>query len=388
MRVRPQRAPTHAGHGGRRHCRLSAADEIEFIAWFEHAATVGSRVTVDDALERLRIRCGRGMTRAGMYKLLKRHGFVAIRRWQPTSMLTETSTKEIFMARSPETTDLLMTLSTRPDARWALADAIVGTPAERARELRRLADDHVRCAVSFIAANRACQSISRWDTVARAYVLWTRPDEPRLEVECLLLAGEPVAVVETEVGIPATVIDMYRVLFFDVVGRGQPWLDRALLNGLTGFDSHPHRDHRLRQYRFAMLLGKDYRAARSASPSPEIERRVTDIGNTILKAKQLGALIEADDQAVLDISVRRGGHSMTLASASTPVSTTVDEAYGTEVLKFLQSIPLIVADPTDPKNLTLPAREPRAHEYIAAHATGLDVHAYCRELDTASRAAG
>ncbi len=89
-----------------------------------------------------------------------------------------------------------------------------------------------------------------------------------------------------------------------------------------------------------------------------------------MQAKLIGALVGAQPSRAVEKEA--------LASVSS-------DQYGQVLLDFLRSVPCRVADPTEPANQNMPAREPRPHEYLASIEAGIDTDEFCRQIDAGER---
>lgn len=255
----------------------------------------------------------------------------------------------------------------RPDWRYArAAEATEYSDSEAAARLEA-ADQCIRDAYLFRRSLDAGLSVERWPALAAAYELFTARDKERLFVEGLLLTGANNDLVAQMIGCDPVDVQAFHDLFFDVRQRlDKPGWVVAQLFGGTLYGSVNPRDKVAQLHRVAWLGGPEiFLSFYSGRWSPEIGRSLNDIIRGVLAKSSLLASMCMVGRDELNIDVLRVFLESTQDDIA-KVAANGSEEQAAAIIGFIRSVPLTVADPTDPSNLKLPAREKRAFEYLEA----------------------
>ncbi len=160
-------------------------------------------------------------------------------------------------------------------------------------------------------------------------------------------------------------IQAFHDLFFDVRSRLMKpgWVVAQLFGGSLYGSINP-RDRVAQLHRIAWLGGQDiFLSYYSGDWNPTLATDMSDLIKSVLAKQSLLASMCMVGRDEVNIDVLR----VFLETTKEDVARTAaggDEEQSRAILGFLKSIPLTVADPTDERNLTLPAQEKRAHEYL------------------------
>jgi hypothetical protein len=169
-------------------------------------------------------------------------------------------------------------------------------------------------------------------------------------------------------------LQAYHDLFFEVRPAFEQgsigWLGCQLFR--TGLYSHvSSRDHIGKMHRIAWLLGSrvvlSYLTGGYHGTKPvDVQKAIAEhIRDYMLKLSSLNVMCMSGQGGELSIKmleVMLDDVNKTLASK---VAEQSGAEHGVEILRFLREVSVAVADPTDKRNLALPAREPRAADLIA-----------------------
>jgi hypothetical protein len=256
----------------------------------------------------------------------------------------------------------------RIDWRWALAADSTEYSDSQALYRLQSADDLTKSAYLFKRAADEGLDTSRWPDIAAAYELHTNRPGERLFVEGLLLAEGIDEYIADLNGCAPEDIRAYHDLFFDVRPRvKQPgWVVSQLFQGSLYQSLNP-RDRTAQLHRVAWLGGIEvfesfYTGRYDDSIREAMVLRIRDMMSkqTFLASGCSGGSGE------LNLELMR----LYIDDTNKTIANTVagggkDKELGEAVMGFLSSMSLKVADPKDPANLALPAREPRASDYKA-----------------------
>ncbi len=255
----------------------------------------------------------------------------------------------------------------RIDWRWAsAADATEYSDSEAVSKLQS-ADPATREAFLFKRALDAGLDVSRWPSYSAAYELYSSREKERLFVEGLLLAGAPNELVADMSACDPEDVQAFHDLFFDV----RPRLDKpgwvvAHLFGGTLYGAINPRDKVAQLHRIAWLGGEDvFLSYYSGEWNPKLGNNLAALIKGVLAKQSLLASMCITGRDEINIDVLR----VFLETTKEDIAKTVgggSKEQEAAVMEFIKSVPLTVADPTDQRNLNLPAREKRAHDYLEA----------------------
>ncbi len=279
----------------------------------------------------------------------------------------------------------------RPDWRWAVAREIITQadhaqhPAAARAALSKGHDEVVRRVVRFKVDLDIGLEVSDWRDMGDAYEIWTNDPRLKLQVECLLLGGADDPTTAEMTGLHPLAVQAYHDAFFDVRSRPDLWFCAELFQGqFMGQDLEG--DHVGVQHRIAYALGwRTFVALQTG--------RIDQHTRAELMAFARDSMMQQLARSIM-VGGGRGDHLAKLVGALAlgqpgvrhqEQAQTMPDDHGKVLMEFLRSVPLRVADPTDPANLNLTAREPRAHEYLASIEAGIDTDEFCRQVDAGER---
>jgi hypothetical protein len=199
--------------------------------------------------------------------------------------------------------------------------------------------------------------------LAQAYALAriASPSERTL-AECLILGGASDEIVACELGCAPAIIAAFCGLFFDVRGRTRSEIVSNLMPQGIHDTARCPRDVLGAKHRFALFFGweqfLDWHNG-ILQPSAALREDVAALAMQALKTRLVvGEPTDELTRAMAAVVARIG--TGTAESHSSAQERELAGAIG----EFLLDMDVRVADPTDPVNINLPAREPRAHELI------------------------
>lgn len=254
----------------------------------------------------------------------------------------------------------------RLDWRWAqVVDACDYTDAQAVHRLRK-ADDVTQQLYRFKRALDAGDDVSSWPEMAAAYEIFINRENDRLYMEGALLTDASMDTIAADLACDVTDVDAFHDVFFDVKPRltSPAWVVSNLFQGsLYAGLSVKDRVGQLR--RVAWLGGFDiFRSYYTGNKDPSLRGKIGECIRDML-AKQsflvAGCINGGAEINMQMLSVYLDDTQKQLANA---VGGGSDEM-GDILMKFITSFPMEVADPSNPANLNLPAREPRGHELRA-----------------------
>ncbi len=258
----------------------------------------------------------------------------------------------------------------RIDWRWAkAADATEYSDSEAAARLR--SEDHAtQTAYLFKRTLDAGLDVSAWPSLAAAYELFSSRDRERLFVEGMLLANATNDTTADMAACDPQDIQAFHDLFFDVRPRLEKpgWLVGQLFGGSLYGAINP-RDKVAQLHRIAWLGGEEvFVSYYSGQYNPNLGNQLADLVRGMLAKQSLLASMCITGRDEINIDVLRVFLEATQKDVANVVANGSDEK-AAAILDFIQSVPLTVADPTNQANLALPAREPRANDYLTAPAS-------------------
>lgn len=235
------------------------------------------------------------------------------------------------------------------------------------------ADRLVREAYKYKMARDRGSDTSRWPEIEAAYEFYANRPFEKLAIEGMLLAG---AKDDVDIGQFAACsggdVAVYHDLFFDVRPRlkSPGWIAARFFQG-EPYGPSSSRDRVGRMHRLAWLGGKDlfecvYTGLYDDALRVKIQQQIRGI---LAKTSMLNALTYSGNQElnVQVLSIFLDDTHKQIAAAAQQQGGG-DSDYSKALIDFLRAKPPVVADLTDPRNLSLPADEPRASSYIeAAH---------------------
>jgi hypothetical protein len=202
----------------------------------------------------------------------------------------------------------------------------------------------------------------RYPIIAQAHALANGGSSMRPLVEGMLLCDRDDETIAAFFNVDPAVIRMYHDLFFDVRGRTHAWRIAHIIGSAPVHDRPPAPDEVL-IHRVAIVGGWAPFRLMYVEPgtlsAADIAQVIATITSNLLRQVHTSSYSASDNPT----QTLRAFDSYGSQSASPTAAGQQDSDLGREVLNFLQSFPVTVADPTDPKNLCLPAREPRGYEY-------------------------
>ena len=250
-----------------------------------------------------------------------------------------------------------------PAWRWGLVTQHIELTQVQALHAFRNLDHLIRSAWQWHQDHDAGGDESPFTLIAQAYALQLENISLKTLVEGLLLCNRSNGEIADVVEIDPDVIGVYHDLFFDVRGRSQSWLMAKLLSGHPVPDLDPKDTAGLMRQ---VALGFGWTVFKILFVSSGLPT-ADDI---LLVAKAIGANVlpqlhrASCAQGANLVQVVQVLTSICQASATAEQASGQSDDMGGVIMKFLTTLPLSVADPTDPANLTLPARELRAHEIV------------------------
>jgi hypothetical protein len=255
----------------------------------------------------------------------------------------------------------------RTDWRWLQAVQATDFTDSQAQYQLRDADDVTRRAYLFKRAADAGLDTSRWPEFEAAHELWANRPTEKLFIEGMLLGKQSVDRIAYDVCCGSQDIQIFHDLFFDVTHRlDRPgWLVARMFQGNL-YSPLSSRDRVGIMHRLAWLAGPElfksyYTGVWDPSIADILKVRIAD-----MTAKQ--ALVSSmciGGRGDLDIEVLRLFFDDAKQKVKDTVAQSGDKGMSDAVMGFLSDLSVKVANPLDPANLHLPAREPRAHEIIA-----------------------
>jgi hypothetical protein len=262
----------------------------------------------------------------------------------------------------------------RLDHRFAVAVEASEFSQTEAQYRLRSADSVTRRAYQFKCAVDAGLDTGPWPDITAAYELFSNRPSERTFIEGLLLTGAPNPMVANLVGCDPEDVQAFHDLFFDVRARlDKPgWIVAQLFEGAL-YSNVNSRDKVGQLHRVAWLGGPDvFLAFYSSASDPMTRKAIQEIQAGILTKCSLLASMNLVGRDEINVDLVR----ITLEAAKEDVAAAVaggDEEVAQTMLSFIKSVPLLVADPTVEANLSLPAREKRAHEYLVTKVEAPDV---------------
>ncbi len=249
--------------------------------------------------------------------------------------------------------------------RWEAATSASEHSDSQALYLLESADTVTRRAYLFKRAVDSGLDGSRWSDVEAAHELWANRPGDKLFVEGLLLGGAEVDKIAYQAGADVADIRAYHDLFFDVSNHlDKPgWLVARLFQGGL-YAPVSSRDRVGIMHRLAWLSGPEiFSAFYTGRYDAEIKGVLhTRLHDMLAKQSMLAAMC-LGGRGELDIELLRifvADSQKTVAEVASGGDAKTAQAIHT----FLTSIPMSVNDPKAVENLNLPAREPRAAEYL------------------------
>lgn len=267
----------------------------------------------------------------------------------------------------------------RVDWRWVLAsDATQYTQGQALHRLQG-ADPTTTEAYHFKRAADAGRDLSKWPALEAALELRTNRAGERLFIEGMLLAGAESAYTASLVGCAPEDIHAYHDVFFDVKPRlHQPgWVVSKLFQGALYQNLNP-RDRIAQMHRIAWLGGVEiFEAYYTGRRVNGIKEQLVDLIRDMMSKQTLlhVGCVGGGDEVKMDL-LRIFIDDTNQKIAETVQGSLNDKASGEAIMGFLNSMSMRVVDPTDPANLTLPAREPRAAEYMIQSGVTNDAQAH------------
>lgn len=255
----------------------------------------------------------------------------------------------------------------RTDWRWAKAADVAEYTDTQAIYHLRSADQQTIDAYRF---KRGIDRGERFDgtAIAAAYELFINRFEERLYVEGHLLAGSANEQIAPRVPCGPDDVQAYHDVFFDIRERrdAPAWIIGQLFQGGL-YGPMNLRDRSGVAHRIAWMAGPEiFEAYATGKSNPQIMDVLKDRIRDMLAKQSLINAMCLSGKGDLDVEVLRIFIDDTNKNIADTVKTAAGSKEANEViLDFLRQVPLIVADPTDPRNLTLDAREPRASHYLA-----------------------
>lgn len=255
----------------------------------------------------------------------------------------------------------------RVDWRWAKASEAAQYADSQAAYHLRGADPMVVAAYRFKRALDGGLPIERED-IADAYELFHNRPEQRLYVEGMLLGGLDDTAAGLGVCATADVVAAFHDIFFDVRSRRdhEGWIVSLLFQGMLYGNPTP-RDRTGLMHRISWLGGADlFRAYYTGKFDPALRDKLLQRqSDMVAKQSLLTAMCIGHGSGEHHVGLMIGHIERAQAEvAKAAEHATGDKGLADTIMGFLQSIPTQVADPLDKANVNLPAREPRAHEYL------------------------
>jgi hypothetical protein len=257
----------------------------------------------------------------------------------------------------------------RLDWRWAKASEVAEYTDSQAVYHLRGADAATVDAYRF---KRAVDRGEPWpDTpTAAAYELFIQPNrfEERLFVEGMLLAGAKNEDFAAKVPCAPADVQAYHDLFFDVRPRleAPAWIVGQLFHGGL-YGPMNLRDRAGVVHRLAWMAGPQiFEAYATGNQDPALREKMAErIKDIVAKQSLISSMCLAGHGGEVDIEVLRVFIDVDRQIKETVKNIGADESSQAVLAEFVRSVPFKVADPTDVRNLTLPAIEPRAADYLA-----------------------
>jgi len=248
----------------------------------------------------------------------------------------------------------------RPDWRWArVADLTQYSHTAALARLQR-EDELTRLVYDFRRAlDRGMEE--DYPELAAAYDLYMNHKQQRMLVEGLMLAGASNDKLCEYGFFNDKLLNYYHDVFFWVrPGLDKPiWLNAVIFGGMPHINAH-HKDVTGTVHRLAWKLGADIFA--------ELLKRGLSSDMNMIQVRSLAAEVLTTQLAMLSFSAGSGrdlpewgarvldfAKDQKPGSDSTDIDSILDTLLGKDGIS--------VADPTIQDNLSLPARELRAHEY-------------------------
>ena len=218
------------------------------------------------------------------------------------------------------------------------------------------------------------------DVTWRAYHLWSNIDKAptRIRAECQLLTDYTIDQIARENRTTPEVIQRFHDLFFDVLpaiadGAGK-WVTGQLFRNGTFVNVHS-KDEVGRMHRIAWMFGPRvidcYLDTGFRNMTGDLKRELFNAAQHYLARLTPLNVMSLAGRGDLDVEILR----IALDDMNDAIAKKVEEQQGKgsgeSIMTFLKGLAVSVADPTDPRNLELSAREPRAAELIATTAREL-----------------
>jgi hypothetical protein len=218
------------------------------------------------------------------------------------------------------------------------------------------------------------------DAISMAYDLFTmrNGNDVALITEGYLLCPEvSIADLARFTRLRPETVEAYGALFFDV---RQAFADGALgwisaqLFGARLHDYVSGRDIVGRTRRLAWLFGPKVlcsflNGGRNGVQEVDVKKAIQDGIRGYLQKLSLINAMQCTGRGELDVQVLKLQLDDVNKEAAQKVSEQAGQSHGDEILRFLREVAVTVADPTDKRNLELPAREPRARDYLTTAET-------------------
>lgn len=250
---------------------------------------------------------------------------------------------------------------------WRWAQAAEATEFSETQALHRIqsADQRTRDAYRFKRAVDSGFEPQDWPDIAAAYELFTNRPRERLAIEGMLLAQADDLSAAAMIGCGAEDVSAYHDLFFDVrpqLGHAA-WVVGQLFQGGL-YAAFSPRDVVAQMHRVAWLGGPEiFQAYYTGKYDDTIRSQMVERIRDLMSKQTLLAAGCVNGGAELNMELLRVFIDDTNHAVANTISSSTNEQLGGEVLKFLSAMPLTVADPTDKRNLSLPAIEPRAGSF-------------------------
>lgn len=263
---------------------------------------------------------------------------------------------------APEFPNICSPRATDVAWRWGLVAQHSDLTVVQASWALRKEDPLTRSAWAFSKCLSDGEDLDRYSAIAQAYHLTFTEPNTAAQLEGLLLCSLDNEEISRHLGLAPEAIQTFHDLYFDVRGRTKSWLVAKLLNGHPVPEIDP-ADTRLLMRQVAIVHGWDVVRPlffSTGEPTPaSLQAALGAIGSNVVHQLLRASCSQA--------SGVRGLQSMVESLRPTPTDggqESTNEAMGVELMRFLTSLPMEVADPNDPANRSLPAREPRGHEGV------------------------
>jgi len=248
----------------------------------------------------------------------------------------------------------------RPDWRWARVAELSQYSTTAALARLQQEDEVTRRAFEFRRALDRGLMPGEFKKHEAAYELFMNRPEMRLQLEGFLIAGEKDDPIAYDIYSTPEVVELYHDLFFWVrSGLDRPiWLNSAVFGGLPHTNTHLG-DTRGTALRMAYKLGPvAFREMLGAGLSSETTvQQMKSMVHEVLMTQVAMMSFSAGTHRELPEWVGRLMDQKDSGASSG--NNDMDRAIDV----FFEDLSISVADPTDERNLNLPAREERAGSY-------------------------